>query len=374
MIKLSRNERGIALALSIVALVMMGALVAASFTPSLLEQRTAENQRRARQAFEAAEYGLADAIENWDIPSWNVLRVTDSVILGGDVPSGTGGYATVVKRLSPRLYLVDVTGTDGTRAARQRLGQFFRLFVPGIDIRAALTVNGPIEVGGAAEIDGADARPAWPFCPPADTAVPGLRLPDESELRTTGARCEGNACITGNPSVLEDPTVTDSTFFNYADTTWDELVAMATKVVPPGSWRIQPELTAAGTCDVAELSNWGEPLDPSSSCFNYVPIVYATGNLNVNGYSGQGILLVEGDLSVQGSFEHFGITVIKGNLRTFGTGGHFHGAVLAANVELDEIDALGDALVQYSSCAIERALTATSPGRPLPSRSWLHTY
>ncbi len=65
---------------------------------------------------------------------------------------------------------------------------------------------------------------------------------------------------------------------------------------------------------------------------------------------------------------------MRGQLRTTGTGGHFNGAVLAANVDLDDITVLGDALVQYSSCAVLRALDSASPARPLRSRGWLHTY
>jgi hypothetical protein len=95
--------------------------------------------------------------------------------------------------------------------------------------------------------------------------------------------------------------------------------------------------------------------------------------MTINGDIGQGILLVEGDLNVQGGFTFYGITVVRGNLKTTGTGGHFNGAVMAANVELDDITVLGDALIQFSSCAVSRALQGASPGRPFRSRGWLYT-
>ncbi|UCD24799.1 MAG: hypothetical protein JSW51_02450, partial [Gemmatimonadota bacterium] len=94
----------------------------------------------------------------------------------------------------------------------------------------------------------------------------------------------------------------------------------------------------------------------------------------INGNYGQGILLVEGDLSVQGQFKFFGIVIVRQALKTTGTGGHFNGAVLAANVDLDQNTVLGDALVQYSKCATQRVLSSASPGALLRSRAWFQAY
>ena len=83
---------------------------------------------------------------------------------------------------------------------------------------------------------------------------------------------------------------------------------------------------------------------------------------------------MEGDLAVQGGFEFFGIVVVRGKLKTNGTGGHFNGAVMAANVDLDDNTVLGNALVQYSSCTVHKALTAASPATLLRSRGWVYAY
>ncbi len=89
---------------------------------------------------------------------------------------------------------------------------------------------------------------------------------------------------------------------------------------------------------------------------------------------GQGIVVIEGNLRVQGGFEFYGIILVRGTLETAGTGGHFNGAVLAANVSLDDNVALGDALVNYSSCAVARALRAGTMGAPIRSRGWMQAF
>ena len=58
-------------------------------------------------------------------------------------------------------------------------------------------------------------------------------------------------------------------------------------------------------------SNWGDPLNKLSPCFNYFPIIYHQGDLSIsgNGY-GQGILLVEGNLTVQGRIDFYGPVIV----------------------------------------------------------------
>ena len=56
------DERGIALALAIFALVVIGALVAANFFVGRLEQQSGQNSLYARQAAEGAESGLLEAV------------------------------------------------------------------------------------------------------------------------------------------------------------------------------------------------------------------------------------------------------------------------------------------------------------------------
>lgn len=366
------DERGIALLGAILGLILMGALVSFAFGPTLLEQRLGENARRSEHAFGVAEDGLSEAIGSWNTGAWNSLAIADSATFSGTTADGRGSYSGAVQRLSNELFLVTVTGNDPTLSARQRLGQFARLQLIDMDIQAALTTRGPTRIGGSAEIDGSDAAPAgWACGTETDTTKAGIRLPSGSDLTTNGG-CSGASCIDGNPAVEADSTIADSTFFQYGDADWDDLVSMATITLPPGSYRIEPEITA-GACTTS-VTNWGDPVTPSSPCFGRFPIIYAQADLTINQDLGQGILLVEGDLHVQGGFQFYGITIVKGRLKTTGTGGHFHGAVMAANIDLEDNTVLGNALVEYSSCTVQKALTAASPATLLRSRGWVYAF
>lgn len=353
-------------------LILMGAFVSVTFGPILFEQRLAENARRSEHAFDVAEYGLSEAIGSWDTGTWNSLGVTDSATFSGTIPDVRGSYSGIVQRLSNELFLVTVTGNDPTLGARQRLGQFARLQLIELDIQAALTIRGPTRIGGSAEINGNDVSPAgWACGTDPDTTMAGIRLSSAGDLTTTGT-CSGASCIYGNPSVLPDSAIADSTFFQYGDTGWYDLVSMATIILPAGNYRIEPKLSA-GAC-TNSITNWGDPLTPSSPCFGRFPIIYAPANLTINQDLGQGILLVEGDLSVQGGFQFYGITIVRGRLKTTGTGGHFNGAVMAANVDLNDNTFLGNALVQFSSCTVHKALSAASPATLLRSRGWVYAF
>ena len=112
----------------------------------------------------------------------------------------------------------------------------------------------------------------------------------------------------------------------------------------------------------------------TAECQNYFPIIYAKGDMHITGGEGQGILLVEGDLSVQGGAEFFGPVIVKGSLKTAGTGGHFHGGVMAANVDLEQSSLLGDAEISFSSCALKKALNGAATPMFLAHRSWTELY
>src|SRR5256885_387049 len=61
-----KNERGMALALAIVALVVVGALIVGALFSGTQEQRAGENVRRALTSFGVAEEGVYDVIRGWD--------------------------------------------------------------------------------------------------------------------------------------------------------------------------------------------------------------------------------------------------------------------------------------------------------------------
>ncbi|MDT8341840.1 MAG: hypothetical protein RQ751_10035, partial [Longimicrobiales bacterium] len=186
--------------------------------------------------------------------------------------------------------------------------------------------------------------------------------------------------LLGSPAVNEDPSLTSTSLLDFGDLTWNELTSLRDITIPGGTTvtGTAPDSVQAGGqwfCNTANNTNWGDALNPGGICGNYFPLIYAAGSMSINSNGvGQGILLVEGDLAVQGGFTFFGPVIVRGELKTAGTGGHFNGGVIAANVNLETTTVLGNALVQFSSCAVERAIlnnAGLTRAQPLAERSWI---
>jgi hypothetical protein len=192
--------------------------------------------------------------------------------------------------------------------------------------------------------------------------------------RTGTVDKDGGSDITGD--VVRDPTLAESTFTQFGDVSFEDLVERAHVRLAGGTYRIEPTLAGA-ECNRADSTNWGDGQAPTSPCGTYFPIVYIDGDLNINGAQGQGVLLVRGDLSVQGGFEFFGIAIALGEFSTSGggpTSAHFWGGVMARNASLHTQNITGKATLTYSKCAVERALLATGTTAPLRSRGWVALY
>ena len=89
------------------------------------------------------------------------------------------------------------------------------------------------------------------------------------------------------------------------------------------------------------------------------------------GARGQGLLLVEGDLEIVGGFEFYGLIVAKGGIKINGNGNKVIGALLAQDVDIDDQNSIsGNTTLQYSSCALSKAIKGSAFAEPLAYRSW----
>lgn len=379
-----QNERGIALAVAIFALVIIGALVAGAFFAGTQEQRVAENSRRMQQSFGLAEVGVGQRVATWNPLTDNVTPIwPGGSITVADAPSVSGVYGGRVLKLNANLYLIDITAQDSVSrsgrlrasgGARQRIGLLTRIKPLQIDIQASLTTQGGANLTGSAAVDGGDhTPPGWVDCGPVDSTKAGIRV---NGPVTTG----GSATVDGDPPVMQDPSLSDSTFTKFGDVTYAQLAARATLVVQPANIQTAPSLNGDGTCDTNDFRNWGDGVNQNAPCSNYFPIIYvpgANGSTTLNGTQGQGILLIDGDLTVQGSYEWFGIVIVRGSLKTAGGGStdaHFWGGVMAQNADLDLQNLSGKATLNFSKCAILQALQATQPVVPMVSRGWAQLF
>jgi hypothetical protein len=188
---------------------------------------------------------------------------------------------------------------------------------------------------------------------------------------------QGSAVITGSPNRQQDNSMTAANMLG--GSTFDQLKALKTLTLTSDVSGLAPVTTGnPARCDTSVESNWGAPTDKASPCFNYFPIIYHRGTLSISGSGeGQGILLVEGDLNVQGRIDFYGPVIVTGGVNIRGTGSDdvkFYGGVLAQDVTLDDSKLTGNATVNYSSCAIRRALQGSAVPTLLSERNWVQLY
>lgn len=365
------DERGMALALALIAIVVIGALVSGSFFAGRVEMQSGRNTVYAMQALEAAEAGLADAFSPWD-RSWNGYPVgVDQLQPAFLIPGPTRvQYRNTVRRLQGGVYMVTSVGqklsASGAVLAERRLARIGKLMPAGTaSVDAAITAKDVVTVGGNSTVDGHDAEPAgW-----AGSCGP---LSDVAGVRTgETVTVNGNPIIDGVPPMVQgDTSISDATFQQPFYAWLGSRTTTVTASNPPATL----PTTAGGLCETSNDYNWGEPRRGAGSvpeCQSYYPVVYyGAGTLKLQGGVGQGVLLVAGDLWLAGGFEYTGLIIVLGEVKTTGNGNKITGAVLTNNFFGDASSFAGTLTVQYSSCAIAGALKGTSAATPLGQRPW----
>ena len=204
------DERGIALAVAIFALVVIGALVAGTFYVGRLENRTGQNTVYAGQAAEAADAALSNALANGTAAAFEPLALGGTADLGTFKLNERVLGSSQVTRLTESLFLVQALGRSndaaGNPLATRTVGAITRLNQVDLEIKAGLTAIGKITVTGTSEVNGFDDSPDyWEAnpdisCPPKDD-VAGVRYNGQVTQ-------QGSAVIKGDPNRDNDNTMT----------------------------------------------------------------------------------------------------------------------------------------------------------------------
>jgi hypothetical protein len=374
------RRQGFALVATMLAMLVVGAIVTGGFYAASQESQITKSLGHGDDALSVAETGLNQTMATV------LFRSLDSIPLGTtrtnpvaavSVNSNVrGNYITHITRVSNSLFVfrsdAQVVRGGYVVGGGRSLATMARVRTADFDNQAAVVIYGDLTVGGNSEVDGADQYPTeWVTsgCPPLTGSSAAVLTNPGTTIQTTGT-----GDINGN---ISRESLTSGTFNVFGDITWNDLVAMAEKRYPTSQTENPVPNWSGTTCNRSVRSNWGMPLDPTNPCFNYFPIIHVGQDLRISSSNrGQGILLVEGNLEISGGFTFYGIVVVKGQIRITGTGGHINGtAMVFGGGELDSVSAIfGDALLQYSSCSIERAVlnnAAFSRAVPIMHRSWM---
>jgi hypothetical protein len=379
--KLNRPT-GFAMPAVIGALVIIGILVTAGFYTARQELRIGVASNHANMAVNIAQAGANEVMANWNgyqlgnIPMWGQTTIVDTI--------ASGIWTVRIQNANNFVYFLTSTGrvTEGGAlwaGASRTIGIATKILFANIDPPAALTTRGQVKVGGTSDIIGTNyTPPTWgSYCTGLSTNDTTGVLMDS--VAAGNPQVSGGGSIQGNPPFTEDSTIVDSTFTNFGDMDWNELVAFA-QIEGKDVTSLGTNLTtiapavSGGRCDVAVLRNWGDTV-PTNLCGSYFPLIYHSGNVRINANAfGQGVLLVEGDLEFTGGFTFYGIVISQGTFSTGSGNNRVVGAVMASNSADLTQSFSGTGVIQYSRCAITRSVlnnASLSRARPLDERSWV---
>ncbi len=312
----TRRRGGFALPAAIFGLVVVGVLVTGGFYIARQETRIGIASRQSTRAFYLAERGVSEVMENWDASSWSGVSDWSTRTYADTLDEGI--WTVTATKMSDWNYMLDGTGTitrggELLSGATREMGLIAKLSTANIDPPAALTTRGSVSIRGGAEVSGYDTNPpGWSSCPTADNDKTGV-LTDPSGTVSTS----GGGAVSGDPPTGTDASIADSTFTQFGDLSWQDLIDLSNWQFSSGNFNgMSPSFNADGSCNYADPNNWGDPIDPTSSCGSYFPIIYINGDANNQSAAvGQGILLIDGNADLRGDFIYHGIIITQGHFR-----------------------------------------------------------
>jgi hypothetical protein len=358
-------------------------MVAGASYFAMQNSRASDNSRRVVQATNIAEAATAEVLHTWQSASYNLLNKGDTIAIAqATSPQGKGKYQGKISKLSDQTFMLDLTAFDsaGSRArgtgARQRMGMLLRIVPLALPVASALTIANPVIFGGGNSIvAGADQVPAgWSGnCPPAGPGVVGVHAKAPGDIQGSAGQ------YTGSPASSITPGLDSMSYTNFGGVSYAQLAATAMAVSPGATYSPSP-IVNAGVCvktGAGSNLNWGDGANPANPCGTYYPVVNITGGptstTTLNGGQGQGMLLVNGDLIVSGTWTYYGVLIVRGTFKTSGVGApKVYGTVLANRVDFSSTSAgNAAAVINYSNCSVTRATNATALSSPMRSRGYV---
>ncbi len=380
------RERGIALPAAVLALVVVGALIAGVFFLARVEQLSAINTVGAAQAAQTADAGLASVVGGPANPYRSLaVGATSAPVVSVLAGNPLDRYTVRVTKLNDdNRYVVESLGErldpGGAVVASRRVLQFVRIVGGSISVGPAAFVGLGSVLQSSGNSSGVDAAPPGLGCPaPGPNGVSFRLNPGPLNQIWPGGDSPGRA--------IPDGSLTASDFESFGQATFDELAASAdVRILTPATFdftNIRPQVLS-GNCVTTNPANWGEP-DPTSfpsttACRDYVPIIYIQGDATITGLRGQGFLLVDGNVTFGGQMQFYGLVVARGTVNTTTPApapalpGLVTGMAMGKNQAGTSHQLVEDIDFQYSSCTVNRALASVGRFAPFNERSWLQLY
>ncbi|MGB5302685.1 MAG: PilX N-terminal domain-containing pilus assembly protein [Gemmatimonadota bacterium] len=347
-----RNERGSTLMIVLVALVGLTALAAAGMVMTETELRASENHEAGTNAFYVADAGLQQYLGTKEHAT---STDTFTYAVGSAIVQGEKILDLPDDRVLYRVRSVSTyTPPEGGTASRtiSRLAIYSE---GSIVAKASFAAGkGLLKTGNAGTLSGEDQDPGGnPNCPDSPKPdVAGVAVPPSGYSQSGGG---GSLVPEGDPDVLEAASSLD--LLISTGVPWDAIVNEGLLVpdyeIPSDAWPNFASLPA---------DEW--------------PTVYVTGDITLGpGDSGRGTLIVEDNLTMNGSFEWDGVVLVGGYLTSNGFQTVAGTTITGLNELLGETVPAsdlgnGNKKFLYDSCKMKMAMKAAFGGLSEVPGSW----
>jgi len=343
----------------VVAILSISVLVAAARLSS--ERQITSDQEAVMDAFTVAQAGLEEYFRALTALPPGTLPPTSHDTTITTLPGGTAQVS--FRRLrdstatTPIIWVVTSRGNNTSAkrfnfrvpSAERTVAQYAVWQPANVDVDAAFTsLSGVDKNGNSGALDGNDGCGGLP-------AIAGVAVPGGTYTGQTNP-------INGNPDnapISLGTPGTAGTAKDAVDVDWAGISAGTALppnyTIPGNSW---PTTT--------QMDNW--------------PVILVNGDLSLSGSepNGKGILIVTGNLTIGGSWQHDGIVLVGGVLVSNGNN-TIQGAVMTAlNIKLgiavpQVAIANGNKTYQYNSCSIASALKRVGSVRRVRN-GWTDTW
>lgn len=352
-------RRGAALAMALFALVTMAAIADAVLAPALASRRAAWRLAAYHAAGAEAERAIGSIAGTWTPVMWRALPVGhESVTVRQVAVRGVGAAGITVesrmRRLSTGVFRVAAQAQAplGDAPAASHRSLLLELVRDSLQRAAALTAGGDIRLDEETKLVVTNA------CAPPDETAASTLLAAPSSVVTR----DGLGTVEGSRDTLASA---PATYAAPAGIPVSALMAAAAIRLPHGTAIAPGPRESGGQCSDAP-DNWGG--GDSSACAAHKPVVVAEGDLLVRGGMGQGALVVNGRLTIEGPFQYQGLIVAAGGVETTGGPVTLDGALFTSSSASATLH--GSTTVSASACALTGAADAAARIAVVPVRGW----
>ena len=366
---LPARSRGVAL-VAVLYFLVLAALtsIAVVFGTRAALRRSADTRSDA-SLIAAAEAAVHGALSAWNGPEHDRQPVGSTVEYPLTPANGIGGTLRIT-RLGLRIFslVADVHPVAGSPARRIAL----LVHVPSVDAQRAPPLMSAVDVTIGEGVHVATDTGTCGDSAAALAVAPGVNVSFDPAI-----------AIDQQPTVRVDSSAADSSaYLAPGGWSWTDLVESADVRLSPDAAANPAPVVEAGACR-ADPANWGEPRDSTSPCRDRAPVVYAPGDLTIGGGVGQGVLLVDGRLTITGPFIYSGQIVVRRGMETNADAISISGSIRAwraasesthTHASRSDVTLAHGASLRGSRCDAAHGMTSLLQPRVVRAHGWTELF